>query len=92
MGWGKFQVRLRTLLILVALVALALGAESLLRWRDVYRRKLNEHALIADLCDGPGTTTELLRKAAFHRELAQKYEQAARHPWSPVAPDPPEPK
>jgi hypothetical protein len=26
-----------------------------------------------------------------NRELASKYERAARHPWLPVEPDPPEP-
>ena len=27
-----------------------------------------------------------------HAELAQKYERAARYPWLPVTPDPPEPE
>ena len=29
---------------------------------------------------------------AHHRALKLKYERAARHPWLPVAPDPPEPE
>ena len=28
----------------------------------------------------------------YHAELANKYQDAARYPWLPVAPDPPEPK
>jgi ribosomal protein L17 len=28
----------------------------------------------------------------FYRDLAAKYERAARYPWLPVAPDPPEPE
>ncbi len=28
----------------------------------------------------------------WHQSMARKYEYAARHPWLPVAPDPPEPR
>ena len=28
----------------------------------------------------------------YHSALTQKYERAARYPWLPVAPDPPEPE
>lgn len=31
-------------------------------------------------------------KALWHVALSRKYERAARSPWFPVAPDPPEPK
>jgi hypothetical protein len=31
------------------------------------------------------------RRAAYHSRLRSKYERAARYPWLPVAPDPPEP-
>jgi hypothetical protein len=30
-------------------------------------------------------------RGRFHLRLAAKYERAARYPWLPVAPDPPEP-
>jgi hypothetical protein len=30
-------------------------------------------------------------RAAYHTALVQKYERAARYPWLPVEPDPPEP-
>ena len=30
-------------------------------------------------------------RAAHHDALRRKYESAARHPWLPVPPDPPEP-
>jgi hypothetical protein len=33
-----------------------------------------------------------LTLASFHGELRRKYERAARYPWLPVAPDPPEPE
>jgi hypothetical protein len=33
-----------------------------------------------------------LRRAAYHERLGQNYRRAARHPWLPVEPDPPEPE
>lgn len=33
----------------------------------------------------------MMDRAEHHELLARKYEQAARHPWLPVEPDPPEP-
>jgi hypothetical protein len=32
------------------------------------------------------------RRADYHAALRRKYERAARYPWLPVEPDPPEPK
>lgn len=34
----------------------------------------------------------LLRVIDYHSQLARKYERAARYPWLPVEPDPPEPE
>ena len=34
----------------------------------------------------------LLGVIAFHEAMARKYEHAARYPWLPVEPDPPEPE
>jgi hypothetical protein len=34
----------------------------------------------------------LRRKVVHERLMAAKYLEAARHPWLPVAPDPPEPE
>jgi hypothetical protein len=31
-------------------------------------------------------------KAVYHSRMREKYERAARYPWLPVEPDPPEPK
>ena len=33
-----------------------------------------------------------VRRINYHAEMARKYEHAARYPWLPVAPDPPEPE
>src|SRR5262249_21597887 len=32
------------------------------------------------------------RRIAYHEAMARKYRDAARHPWLPVEPDPPEPQ
>jgi len=34
----------------------------------------------------------LRRRAEYHDFLRRKYDRAARYPWLPVAPDPPEPE
>jgi hypothetical protein len=34
----------------------------------------------------------LVRKIFYHESLARRYERAARYPWLPVEPDPPEPE
>jgi hypothetical protein len=34
----------------------------------------------------------LVRKISYHESLARRYERAARYPWLPVEPDPPEPE
>jgi hypothetical protein len=34
----------------------------------------------------------VLRRAGYHRSLTEKYDFAARYPWLPIAPDPPEPQ
>ncbi len=33
-----------------------------------------------------------LKLAKYHYDMARKYEHAARYPWLPVEPDPPEPR
>jgi hypothetical protein len=45
--------------------------------------------------DGSGIAAIAFRNrenAAWHGALKRKYERAARYPWLPVAPDPPEPE
>ncbi len=43
---------------------------------------------------GPTSQQSQRQQAEQHwrSEMYQKYERAARHPWLPVAPDPPEPE
>jgi hypothetical protein len=44
--------------------------------------------------DGAGKvmTADEVRATLWHEALARKYRQAARYPWFPVMPDPPEPR
>lgn len=37
------------------------------------------------------TYERMMDRADHHAAMARKYERAARYPWLPVAPDPPEP-
>jgi hypothetical protein len=38
-----------------------------------------------------GEFERMMDRADHHASLARKYEEAARYPWLPVEPDPPEP-
>ena len=61
--------------------------------------------IMEDLKDDPGSgrlkalRNSILQNAAsfsqrteYHADMARKYRHAARYPWLPVEPDPPEPK
>ena len=39
-----------------------------------------------------GDYDRMMDRADHHASLARKYEEAARYPWLPVEPDPPEPE
>jgi hypothetical protein len=39
-----------------------------------------------------GAYDRMMDRADHHASLARKYERAARYPWLPVEPDPPEPE
>lgn len=45
-----------------------------------------------ELAYGRGSVMHrLYRRWRYHDSLAEKYKEAAHHPWLPVSPDPPEP-
>ncbi|HWE36796.1 MAG TPA: hypothetical protein VG406_09540 [Isosphaeraceae bacterium] len=134
---ARLNWRLRTAMIGVAVIALALGAWQ--RWASLQAtserhgaleaeaRRLAEHARATGetargilrsyerFGDGapPGVDAAgfarqreryrqlaaydeqvpaLLRDAAYHAELKEKFRRAAAHPWLPVGPDPPPPR
>jgi hypothetical protein len=86
----------------VALTAGAAARLAFLERRDYYRSIAAGHRVSAEYSvkgmTEAGAAADLAnislyrRKAEFHRELRRKYEAAARHPWLPLSPDPPEPK
>jgi hypothetical protein len=88
-------------MIVVAVVGLACAARVLLlERRERFARLARQHSSAPPVtwptCATPGVV-ERQRfwsklSAAWHAEMAQKYQHAARYPWLPVAPDPPEPE
>ncbi len=102
------RFRLRTMMILVAVLALSLSAAVLWLRREQYRRlaevySLTEKVLRVDSHMARGTAAFPLldlsdsmdrnaRQADYYARLRRKYERAATRPWLPVAPDPPPPE
>jgi hypothetical protein len=86
--------RMRSLLILVALLAVAWGV---IRWME--RRASDFRRLALDYRDSAkmGEIAFAVGNqhfgpfAVYQRKLQRKYEYAAAHPWLPVRPDPPPP-
>lgn len=61
-------------------------------FRDAYEKRT---AVAFEFPHGPVFARTLalrLAWAEYHESLALKYEHAARYPWLPVEPDPPEPE
>ncbi len=79
------RFRIRTLMILVALVALGLAAGVFYqRSKDFAARAWDHEANGSIVSD-----SELVR---YHFAMAEKYHAAARRPWISVPPDPRPPK
>ncbi len=76
-------------------------ADQLARLSRSYRELAEAHRSLARFGQGtPGRFdsqgyihgSRPTAKSRFHRELAQKYANAAMTPWLPIKPDPPEPE
>ncbi len=99
----RVRFTVRRMMVAVAIVGLASG---LWRRRESFLEESRRYAVAATLhpCSLPpeeGTDEyrrwqeeeEMIRRRDDHLlRLAAKYERAARYPWLPVAPDPPEPR
>ena len=93
-------------MIAVAISAMAIGVVvEGERRREAYSRLARQHAVVRDelhkfLAIVPpaasveffGDRRAIVAMVGHHGRLKAKYEEAARHPWFPVEPDPPEPK
>jgi hypothetical protein len=98
------RFRLRTLMVVVAVIALLLAGEvtrqRLTRISSEYRAKADEwsqKAQAAYLSVEPEWQFPLWYRRStpmveYANAMVEKYEFAADHPWRPVAPDPPEPE
>jgi hypothetical protein len=109
------KLRIRTLMIAVAVAGLLLYGDDLRRRRTHFLERADDHSvyavyyrrlvrIVADERTSPGGSDPReqfflaeeedawRRRADYHESLIVKYERAARYPWLPVAPDPPEPK
>jgi hypothetical protein len=82
----RFRFKLKWMMVAVAIVAMLMAPVFIL-WRrssalaqqgQYHARRASEYASVY--------------MSDYHRGLAEKYERAARYPWLPIAPDPPEPK
>jgi hypothetical protein len=91
-------------MIAVAVVGIGCGAAVLSRRAAVFRERANLYLLRAGVerstlsmvarhtsVFDPDFIPRWQRIARF-RELARRYDRAARYPWLPLAPDPPEPE
>lgn len=84
------KFRVRTLLIIVAIVGLICGGGETLRRRRANFRQEAHDLRWAEYVEWHGERRPNV--AEYYNRLARKYEYAARYPWLPVAPDPPEPR
>jgi hypothetical protein len=85
---------IRRLMVATAIVAVVFGVYGwTMRRSTIFRREAAKH-LEDTLVLGPFTyfPNDSEPRAAYHWALAEKYSRAARYPWLPVAPDPPEPE
>lgn len=98
------RFRVRTLMLVVALVALLIWGAMMGTRSYVYYRLASYYGQQERLWRKmairdrriPARSRSVaalwgLQTADFYAPLARKYRQAMRHPWRPVAPDPPAP-
>jgi hypothetical protein len=87
----RFTVRRMMVAVAVLSLLIGWGIESGRR-EGRFRTAARVHwlASFGRAPDGPGQVTEAGLR--WHDRMAEKYDRAARYPWLPVEPDPPEPK
>lgn len=96
MRFPDFRFTVRRLMVAVAIVGVVLAI-----WVGLERRRARFERLFSyhNGLTGPAYRRSFdpfrpgfrTAKGRWHHELSQKYGLAARNPWLPVAPDPPEP-
>jgi hypothetical protein len=94
------RFRLRTLMLAVALAAILMAVVGVLAARhDHFRSMALSHGRqarrlekLAANAAGKDREKAILRRFVWHADLHDKYARAAKRPWLPVVPDPPEPE
>jgi hypothetical protein len=99
-GLTRLRITLRTMMAVVAVLAMSLGLFAWMEKRAVRFRALKDHHMVLFRPNhfpvgkvGLSTLEEESRRdqAWYHFEMAKRYRAAALRPWLTVAPDPPEP-
>jgi hypothetical protein len=90
MPGDRFPVR--RMMVAVVIVAIGLGLSRWMQRRAANFRYLAAYHTEAWLAFLPYPVSHPPARATCHWDLAGKYNYAARRPWLPVAPDPPEPE
>jgi hypothetical protein len=90
------RFRLRSLMIAVAVAAVVALAGRLLSLSVAYRHRARAYWWMAPTLIAMGPASRPSPRPSAHnlwaRQMAAKYERAARYPWLPVPPDPPAPE
>lgn len=99
MGPPRPRFSVRRLMLAVAIMGIVLGVT--IERRDRFRRIAAHHEaeveklvgrLPPEVVYGHSSDDPIMRRLEWHEPMRLKYERAARYPWLPVRPDPPEPK
>ncbi len=94
---ARFRWTVRTMILVVAVAACALGyVHRLQRLSAEYEARARVHqAALVNLmsrCSLGRSPWLIHRQIDRERMLTDRYRYASRHPWMAVAPDPPEPR
>jgi hypothetical protein len=87
-------------MVVVAVIGLILGLCAACRSRSqrFYALMMSHESRAMELMDNAPSVTDAEARRRFHARITwhevmnAKYERAARYPWLPVEPDPPEPE
>jgi hypothetical protein len=98
----RVRFTVRRMMVAVAIIGLIFGVAEMMRRRARFANEAETWALLADLFErgrfiSVHSPTDIVPKpparfAAYYRMMAEKYRVAARFPFLPVPPDPPEPE
>jgi hypothetical protein len=89
----RLRITLRTMMTVVAALAIGIGLTVWTARRAARFRALRDHHRVLfrrNYFDMLGAESRLDR-ALYHRRMAKKYTTAAVHPWLPIEADPSEP-